>query len=102
MKAGRRRHFVTLEDRPDGRAPVAMSPASLYVEIAPESPGIEDEAGVTHTIRGPWHDQVTTDTVIHYGSREFHVMGRSDDDERGRDMTLYCQEVRTPGDEAED
>lgn len=108
VPSGIRRHRVSLQN-PDGPAvpdgdggytqPMkALDPPDLIVAI--ESSGGQDErlapgtvaSSATRIISGPWHPQVTTQTVITYDGRTFNVVGVRNDDERGRDMVLTCEE----------
>ena len=93
----RRRHLVQLENRhPDSMERTAIQPGSMFVEIRPAEPGIGDEDHVTHTVLAPWHEKVTTDTVLLWQGRTLHVLGVQNIEERNRDMVLHCHEVKTP------
>lgn len=94
-RSWRRNNLVQLENRHGDeleRSPIR--PDTLWVEIRQAEPGIGDEDHVTHTVFGPWHAQVTTDTVLLWKGRTLHVLGVQSID--NRDMVLHCHEVKTP------
>lgn len=105
--SGPRRHRVTLANPgppvPDGdggytTGSTPLAPPDLYVAI--ESPAAQDErlapgtvvSSATRLIIGPYHPQVTTQTVLTYNGRTFQVMGVSNVAERNIDMVLTCEE----------
>jgi hypothetical protein len=94
--AGQRPHRVRLEDRPDDGTPATMRPEYLWVAIEQSTPAIGDEERVVALVSAPYHAQVTTDTVIHWNGREWHVTGVQDPDGRQREMVVSVYEVRTP------
>jgi head-tail adaptor len=47
----------------------------------------------THVVRGPYHPQVSTQTILKFNGRTFYVRGVNNREERGQDMTLLCQEM---------
>lgn len=99
MRPGKFDKFVTLSRAPqtpgdsDGFFE-ALSPATAWVALEPLQPFESDGTrtqGFYVSMR--YHDGVTVDTRIVYGSREFYVKGVQNVNEKNRELRLYCEEV---------
>jgi head-tail adaptor len=96
VNPGDYRHWVDLDDPvPDG-SPVTFSPARIKAAIKPVSPGAFDEQKVTDIVEVRYHPQITFNTRLIHRGRSLYVRGIQNHDERGRYMTLLCEEVVTP------
>lgn len=94
MPAGARRTLVTLRDQ-DGV--VAFDPATLWVGLRALGPGASEESVNAYEVDAPYHPQISTDTRLETeDGRLLFVKGHRDVDDRGRNLVLYCEEVRTP------
>jgi SPP1 family predicted phage head-tail adaptor len=122
VNVGTLRHSVTLE-RPGAAVPdadggftqtwTALTPATVWAEIKPATArelervvasAVQSTASHLVTIR--YHPEVTTETRITKGrrnangslasgSREFHIQGVQNPDERNIALVLVCTEVVT-------
>jgi len=109
VRAGQRRHLVTLSNPAapvadgDGgftEASSALSPASVWAEIKPATvKNLERvvantvQAQASHLVTLPYHDGITTETKVTYGTRVFSVTGIANPEERNLELVLLCQEV---------
>jgi head-tail adaptor len=109
IPAGRRDKRVLVEDPvivPDSEGGftqtwVPLTPAWLYVHIQPISgqalqhlvPDATLLSTVTHTITGPYHPGLTTESRLTYGTRHFRVTGVVTPDEDQIESTLLCVET---------
>ena len=105
---GKKRHWVTLsepgEPVPDGEGgftetPVALSPPGMYAEIKPATARDLErvtagavQATATHLVTMDYHPEVTTETIVTFGTRTFSVTGIQNPDERDRELVLVCTE----------
>jgi SPP1 family predicted phage head-tail adaptor len=111
MPAGRRTHWVTLQNpgptTPDGDGGyletwVDLVPPGVYAAIEPASKrGYEYLAAgtvlatATHVVTISYHDQITTKTRITFNGRALDVINRLNPDERNIELVLVCAEVVT-------
>ncbi len=107
--AGRRRHFVGLEN-PDGD-PVSNGDGEYtqpYEKFADAFASIETATeqklerftlassvtSATHILTIPFRNDVTTKSRVRFGERIFTVVGYADPEERNIDLVLVCQELK--------
>lgn len=50
-------------------------------------------ATASHVVKGRYHPQITTQTRLMFGTREFHVTGVSNPQERNIQTVALCEEV---------
>jgi SPP1 family predicted phage head-tail adaptor len=106
---GARPHRVTFQNPganvPDGdggwtSGVVPLDPPALSVSIeAASAAALERVAAgtalssATHILTGPYHPQVTTQTVVLFNGRTLYVRDVKNHDERNQEMTLLCEEL---------
>lgn len=107
--AGTRRHYVTLTapgittPNSDGgytQTTVWLQPPTAYASIMPATARDLERVAAgtviatsTHVIALPYHPGVTTQTVITYNGRTFHVTGVSNPNEMNRETICTAVEV---------
>lgn len=107
MPAGRRLHWVTLSNpgtpTSDGdggwtQTPVVLAQVRAAIDPA-AARNLESLAAgtiisqATHVVNVPYMAGVTTETVLTFGTREFHVLGVVNPEERNRELNLMCVET---------
>lgn len=95
MRAGDLRHWVDLDEIPDG-TPTTMVPARVPCAIRPAAPTAFDENKVTHIVEMRYHPQITFNTRITHRDRQLFVRGVQNVNERNEWLVLLCEEVVTP------
>lgn len=97
MRAGRLNRWVTLSRSPQTSGDSdgffeALDPAGVWAGIEPLSPSADGRT-IGHLVTMRFHEQVTMDTRILYGTRELFVKGFQDVNTDGVELRLLCEEV---------
>lgn len=99
MATRQARVWVDLSDRENADA--VFDPESLPVSIETAAPGAGDAQGVSYRLIAPFHEQITTNTVMRFVDRhdQAHtliVQGVQNVGMLGREMVILAEEVLTP------
>lgn len=99
MRAGELRHLVhvfrmTHQVAETGANPEELEPSPVYASIQPFAPGAtSDDRAITHDVRMRYHEGVSVDTYLLFGTRQLFVRGIQDVDEKHAELRLLCEEV---------
>ena len=109
LTSGERIHLVTLAAPgvpvPDGQGgytetPAPLDPAEWWVSIVPATARNLERlvagtvvASASHIVAGPYHQGITTKTVITFGARTFSVVGVTNPGEQNIDTVCQCVEA---------
>src|SRR5262245_12658546 len=98
MQVGRMNRLVSLSRAPqttpdsDGFFE-ALNPATMWAAVEPLDPSVSDGTraqALLVTMR--YHAQVTVDTKLVYGSKEYFVKGVQNLGDANRELRLYCEQ----------
>jgi head-tail adaptor len=97
VKAGKLTKWVTLARSPqttndsDGFFE-PLDPEGVWAGIEPLAPGADGRI-INHLVTMRFHDQVSIDTRIVYGTRSLFVKGVQNVNEEDTELRLLCEEV---------
>ncbi len=97
MRVGRLNKWVTLSRSPELSGDsdgffAPLDPEGVWASIEPLSPS-ENGRSLAHLVTIRFHDQVTMDTRITYGTRQLYVKGFQNVMERDTELRLICEEI---------
>lgn len=109
IASGARRQYVTLatagepQDDGDGgytQTPVPLNPPAVFVQMVPATARELERhfastvvSTATSIVTMPYHPEVTTKTVITFGTRTLNVLGVANPEERNRETVCACAEA---------
>lgn len=99
MRAGELRHSVhvyrmTQKVADTGENPEELEPSPVFAAIVPFAPGAtSDDRALTHDVWIRYHEGVTLDTYLLFGTRKLFVRGLQNVEEKGAWLRLLCEEV---------
>jgi head-tail adaptor len=99
MRVGRMNRQVTLSRAPQSTPDSdgffeALSPETVWCAIEPLDASVSDGTRIQASrVTMRYHDQVTVDTRIVYGTRELFVKGVQNVNDANRELVLFCEEA---------